>query len=68
MCYTKGMDDKDFLIIQLLAENKELKETIKQLQERIVRLEKNSKNSSKPPSSDIVKPKRKVKKKLSQET
>lgn len=62
MCYTKGMDDKDFLIIQLLAENKELKETIKQLQERIVRLEKNSKNSSKPPSSDIVKPKRKVKK------
>jgi transposase len=56
------MDDKDFLIIQLLAENKELKETIKQLQERIVRLEKNSKNSSKPPSSDIVKPKRKVKK------
>jgi len=62
MCYTKGMDDKDFLIIQLLAENKELKETIKQLQERIVRLEKNSMNSSKPPSSDIVKPKRKVKK------
>jgi len=61
MCYTKGMDDKDLLIIQLVAENNELKETIKQLQERIARLEKNSNTSSKPPSSDIVKPKRGVK-------
>ena len=44
MCYTKGMNDKDFLIIQLVEENNALKETIKQLQERIAHLEKNSKN------------------------
>jgi transposase len=57
------MDHKDLLIIQLTTENHKLKETIKQLQERIARLEKNSDNSSKPPSSDIVKPKRTFKKK-----
>ena len=56
------MDDKDLLIIQLTTEIRTLHETIKQLQDRIARLEKNSDNSSKPPSSDIVKPKRKVKK------
>ena len=62
MCYTKGMDDKDLLIIQLTTENQQLRELVKQLQERIARLEKNSNNSSKPPSSDIVKPKREIKK------
>ena len=61
ICYTKGMDDKDLLIIQLTTENRQLRELVKQLQERIARLEKNSNNSSKPPSSDIVKPKRKIK-------
>ena len=51
------MDAKDLLIEQLTTENKRLKETIKALEEKIARLEKNSSNSSKPPSSDIVKPK-----------
>ncbi len=50
------MDAKDLLIETLTAENKRLKETIKALEEKIARLEKNSNNSSKPPSSDIVKP------------
>jgi len=50
------MDAKDRQIEQLIAENKSLKETIKALKETIARLEKTSRNSSKPPSSDIVKP------------
>ncbi len=52
------MDAQDLLIEKLMAENKALKETIKALEEKIARLEKHSNNSSKPPSSDIVKPKR----------
>jgi transposase len=50
------MDGKDRIIAQLQSENAALKELVKQLQERIAVLEKNSSNSSKPPSSDIVKP------------
>ena len=50
------MTSKDTLIAQLQNENTALKKLIKQLQERIATLEKNSSNSSKPPSSDIVKP------------
>ena len=42
------MDDKDVIIAQLRAE-------IQSLREEIARLKKNSGNSSKPPSSDIVK-------------
>jgi len=56
------MDAKDLLIEQLMAENKALKETIKILEEKIARLEKNSNNSSEPPSSDIVKPKKPTRK------
>jgi hypothetical protein len=37
MCYTKGMDDKDLLIIQLTTENQQLRELVKQLKERIAR-------------------------------
>jgi transposase len=48
--------DKDAIIKKQAAEIKTLKETIAWLQEEIARLKNNSQNSSKPPSSDIVKP------------
>ena len=62
--------DKDAIIEKLIEENKLLREHIKLLEEKIhllekentllkekiAQLEKNSSNSSKPPSSDIVKP------------
>ncbi len=50
------MDAKDLLIEKQAVEIKTLKETITWLEEEIVRLKKDSSNSSKPPSSDIVKP------------
>lgn len=50
--------DKDAIIEKQAAEIKSLREIIAQLQDKIARLEKNSNNSSKPPSSDIVKPKK----------
>ena len=50
------MIDKDAVIAQLLEEIKILRAEITMLKEKIARLEKNSSNSSKPPSSDIVKP------------
>ena len=50
------MDAKDLLIQKQAAEIKMLKETIARLEEDIARLKKNSSTSSKPPSSDIVKP------------
>ncbi|MHC5061309.1 MAG: DUF6444 domain-containing protein [Planctomycetota bacterium] len=50
------MQDKDAIIKQLTEENKQLREHIKLLEERIARLERNSSNSSKPPSSDIINP------------
>lgn len=63
------MQDKDAIIEKLLEENRLLRENTKlleekiqllkeyttKLEERIAQLEKNSSNSSKPPSSDIVK-------------
>jgi len=52
------MQDKDAIIKQLIEENEKLREYIKLLEEKIARLQKNSNNSSKPPSSDIVKPKK----------
>ena len=50
------MDAKDVLIQKQDAEIKMLKEMIARLENKITQLEKNSSNSSKPPSSDIVKP------------
>ena len=50
------MDDKDVIITQLMAENQQLRAEIQSLREEIARLKKDSGNSSKPPSSDIVKP------------
>lgn len=52
----KAFVDKDAIIKKQAAEIKTLKETIKRLEEEIARLKKDSSNSSKPPSSDIVKP------------
>jgi len=50
------MDATDIYINTLLAENKKLRDEIQHLKEEIARLKKDSGNSSKPPSSDIVKP------------
>ena len=50
--------DKDVIIEKHAAEIKALKETIVRLEEEIARVKKNSSNSSKPPSSDIIKPER----------
>ena len=50
------------LIKEQAAEIKTLKETIKRLEEEIARLKRDSSNSSKPPSSDIVKPMKVVRK------
>ena len=61
----KSFMDKDAIIEKQAAEIKSLKEIIAQLQDKIARLEKNSKNSSKPPSSDIVKPKKVTRKLVS---
>jgi len=60
--YTRGMDEKDKIIAELKTQVQTLLERIKELEEEIARLRKNSNNSSKPPSSDIVKPKRTVRK------
>ncbi len=56
------MLDKDVIIERLMEENRQLRETvaflnsqIEELKEQIAKLKKNSRNSSKPPSSDIVK-------------
>lgn len=58
------MANKNVIIAQLLRQNKQqadqiqlLTEENQKLRERIARLERNSSNSSKPPSSDIVNPK-----------
>lgn len=58
------MDEKDKLIAQLLEQIRRLEEVNKVLKEKIAQLEKNSNNSSKPPSSDIAKPDRTVRKKV----
>lgn len=50
------MDDKDVIIEQQRAQIQKLTQRIEQLEEEIARLKKDSGNSSKPPSSDIVKP------------
>ena len=52
-----GMDEKDVIIAQLTERIAHLQSENIRLQAEIARLKKNSSNSSKPPSSDIVKPK-----------
>jgi transposase len=51
------MDEKDNMIAELRQQVEMLLKRIQQLEEEVARLKKNSHNSSKPPSSDIVKPK-----------
>ncbi len=48
--------EKEALIAILIEKNKTLQALVDELREEIARLKKNSSNSSKPPSSDIVKP------------
>ena len=50
-------------VAELLKINTELAEQVKKLTDKVAKLSKNSSNSSKPPSSDIVKPPRKTKNK-----
>jgi transposase len=50
------MNDKDVIIAAQQEQIAQLLERIRQLEDKIARLEKNSSNSSKPPSSDIVDP------------
>ena len=58
------MDDKDVIIARQQREIEELRELIVQLRDEIARLKnKNSSNSSKPPSSDIVNPQPRAKRK-----
>ena len=54
------MENKDAIIEKLTKQVESLLARIKQLEDKIAQLEKNSNNSSKPPSSDIVAPKRSV--------
>ena len=58
------MINKDVIIERLMEQNHSLAEQnmllqqkVQQLEEKIIRLERNSSNSSKPPSSDIINPK-----------
>jgi transposase len=50
------MDVKDFIITQQKEQIQVLLQRVKVLEEEIARLKKDSSNSSKPPSSDIIKP------------
>ncbi len=55
------MDDKDVIIAEQRKVIARQAALIRQLQDELARLKKNSSNSSKPPSSDIVKPPRRSK-------
>lgn len=52
------MDEKDKIIAELRQQIELLLKRIEQLEDEVARLKKDSHNSSKPPSSDIVKPKK----------
>lgn len=56
MCYKYCMEDKDAIIAELRQQITMLLKRIQQLEDEVARLKKDSGNSSKPPSSDIVKP------------
>jgi transposase len=54
------MDNKDAIIAELTKTVETLLKRIQELEDEVARLKKDSNNSSKPPSSDIVKPRTKV--------
>ena len=54
------MDEKNAIIAELRQQIEMLLKRIQQLEEEVARLKKDSHNSSKPPSSDIVKPKQRT--------
>lgn len=56
--YKQWMHDKDAIIAELKDQVETLIQRIQQLEEEVARLKKDSGTSSKPPSSDIVKPPR----------
>jgi transposase len=56
------MDNKDAIIAELTKTVETLLKRIEQLEDEVARLKKDSNNSSKPPSSDIIKPKTNVRK------
>jgi len=56
------MQDKDAIIAQLTRRVETLLKRIEQLEDEVARLKKDSNNSAKPPSSDIVKPRQSVRK------
>ena len=56
----QGMDEKDKIIAELRQQIVLLVKRLEQLEEEIARLKKDSSNSSKPPSSDIVKPTKEI--------
>ena len=60
ICQNGVMENKDAIIAELTKRVETLLARIKLLEDKIARLEKNSNNSSKPPSSDIVTPRRTV--------
>ena len=65
-CDTNGvMDNKDAIIAELTKTVETLLKRIQVLEDEVARLKKNSNNSSKPPSSDIVKPRIKVQRRTS---
>ena len=58
------MNDKDVIIARLQNEARELRELVTKLRDEIARLKnQNSSNSSKPPSSDIINPQPRLKRK-----
>ncbi len=57
------MENKDAIIDRLTRQVETLLARISELEDEVARLKKDSNNSSKPPSSDIVKPKKATKRK-----
>jgi len=61
--YIQRIAELEKQVAELLKTNAELAEQVAKLTDKVAKLSKNSSNSSKPPSSDIVKPPRKTKSK-----